>query len=479
MQAKEETILIIGAGPAGLGAAYELLRNNGKRKLKVILVEKNNIVGGLARTIVKKGARFDVGPHRFYTKNDEILKLWKEILGDEFVQIKRQTRMFYNGVLFAYPVEIKDLIQKISLSELFSIGCSYILAKLIYINTKITTFEDYITSNFGRKLYLMFFKTYTEKVWGVPCDKIDKKWAAQRIKSLNFIEVVLNSLSILESSKKKAKSLVDQFYYPVNGSGYFYEKLSNKIKNIGGNVLLNTLVDKIKISNNKILEVSIQTGNRRSIIKVDYVFSSAPITNFISFLQPSPNKRIIDASNKLKFRDHITVNLKLAGKQPFNDNWIYIHSPKFKMARVTNYNSFSKEMVPSGFACLSVEYFTFEMDSLWKMKNTDLVKFSIDELTRSGLITDQKMVDGFVVREKQSYPIYYLNHEKHFNTVISYVSKLKNLQLIGRGGMFRYNNMDHSIYSGILAARNYLNNSLDIDLYKINDDAEYIEIETK
>lgn len=466
-------IVIIGAGPAGLGAAHEITTLAKKGQYKITILDKNDIVGGLARTHRKNGFYFDVGPHRFFTKNREVLALWKNTLGRDFRKVTRLTRMYYKGKFFKYPVEFTDIIAKFGFLELVESAFSYAYAKVFLRGLDPKTFEDWITKNFGKKLFEVFFKTYTEKVWGVKCDEIGAEWAGQRIKNTNFTEVIKNALSL---GKPKAKTWVDKFYYPVKGAGYMYEKLANKLQRRGVKILLNSEVLKINHKNNKLVSVEYKTGNKVKTIKADAVFSSMPITHLAQSLYPKPNKDVLNASKKLTFRDHITVNFMIKGNDLFPDNWIYIHDPQYLMARVANYNNFTPKMAKDkNHTAISVEYFAFKTDSLWKKTDKAIADLAKEEVTRAGLIKKAKILNSFVVRESESYPTYYLKQKKYFNTLKSYSSKFENLYLIGRGGMFKYNNMDHSVYTGMLAGRNLVSGDRKYDVWSVNIDAEYQE----
>ncbi len=473
MKKNKGVICIIGAGPSGLGCAYELQKRNNKNN--VILLEKNNGVGGLARTMPWKNHYFDIGPHRFYTKNHEVLQLWKSILKKDMTTVRRLTRILYKNKLFLYPVRLKDVVSKLGIQESAACLLSYLNAKIFLKSVDPKTFEEWITKHFGKKLYSIFFKTYTEKVWGIPCSKIGAEWASQRIKNLNFYEVV--KTAIFGERVRKAKSLMDTFYYPKKGAGYFYEKLAGLINRNTNAILLNSNVTIINCTDKHVSSIEYEKNGKKYVQPVVSLFSSMPITHFIAALRPRPPRSVLDAAKKLFYRDHITVNLLVNKTHLFPDNWIYVHSPEVKMARITNYNNFVEHLGSriKDQTGISVEYFVFKNDSLWRMTDRELIQLAKKELEITGLIQQKNVRDGFVVRESESYPIYYLGHKKYFDTLKKYVSRFENLQLIGRGGMYKYNNMDHAIFSGMLAARNYVNGEKIYDVWKINEDAEYLE----
>jgi protoporphyrinogen oxidase len=465
MKKNNGAICIIGAGPSGLGCAYELQKLGCKDR--IILFDKNDRVGGLARSTPYKHHYFDIGPHRFYTKNAEVLRFWKNILKRDFVEVKRLTRILYKNKLFLYPVRLMDVVEKLGMLESLKCLISFLWVKISLRNLVPKTFEEWITKHFGKKLYSIFFKTYTEKVWGIPCGKIGAEWASQRIKNLNFYEVVKNA--IFGERVRKAKSLIDTFYYPKKGAGYFYEKLAGLIKKNKGSIFLNREITSIHWSANRIKSVE--------NIAIKYLFSSMPITSFIHALNPKPPRSVLLAAKKLYFRDHITVNLIVDRTNLFPDNWIYVHSPEVQMARVTNYNNFIKHQTSNVKlqTAISVEYFVFKDDKLWTMKDEELIELAKKELEKVGLVKEKDIMGGFVVKESESYPTYYLGHKKYFDILKNYVSRFENLQLIGRGGMYKYNNMDHAIYSGMLAARNFVTGKKTYDVWQINEDAEYLE----
>lgn len=469
-----KNIVIIGAGPAGLGAASELLKLSKKTDYKITILDKNGLVGGLARTHTTKGYRFDVGPHRFFTNNKEVLSLWKDTLGKEFIKVPRLTRMYYKGRFFLYPIEFGDIIRKFGIIDLTKSTLSYFRAKIFLRNLKTKTFEDWITKNFGGVLYSIFFKTYTEKLWGVPCSEIGSEWAGQRIKNTNFTEVVKNA--IFGGVKRRPKTWVDKFYYPTKGAGYMYEKMATKLKRKGVEIKLNSKVTRINRKNKKIISVEYFDGNKTKTIKTDAVFSSMPITHLVQAVSPKAPNDVLEASRKLTFRDHITVNFMVKGADIFPDNWVYVHDPGYKMTRVANYTNFTKKMAKdNNHSAIAVEYFAFKTDKLWNTSDEKMKSLAEKELVSSKLLKKGQIIDGFVVREPESYPTYFLKQKKYFNAIKNYLSKLDNLHLIGRGGMFKYNNMDHSIYTGMLAARNLIAGEEKYNVWAVNIDAEYQE----
>ncbi|MCX6957092.1 MAG: NAD(P)-binding protein [Verrucomicrobiae bacterium] len=432
---QEYEICILGAGPAGLSCAYE----HTKRKRQGLILDKNPIVGGLARTEVYKGYRFDVGPHRFFTKNDEIDRLWHEIGGEEIIRVPRLTRIVYRGKFFDYPLKPFQALFGLGLFTSFQAFFSYLIAQLSQRNKPLNSFEDWITQKFGRKLYTIFFKTYTEKVWGIPCSQIGAEWAAQRIKGLSFTEIIRNAFfGQIKNKNKKVTSLVDEFSYPKHGSGRVYEKMRDHVEQHGFEIHTSETVEQIFLQDGKYLIQARRADGSLHRYRCHALFSSIPLTEFILKLQPPPPSAVIESARSLYYRDHITVNLILEGPAPFPDNWIYIHSPEVRMARVCEYGNFSKEMLPNGQgSAVSIEYFCFASDDLWQMEDATLISFAVEEMKTLKLLTKNRVLDAFVVREKDSYPAYYIGHRPHFEELKKFVAQLPHLWMIGRGGMYK------------------------------------------
>jgi protoporphyrinogen oxidase len=469
---KVKNVIIIGAGPAGLAAGYELA----KAGVKVKILEKNSQVGGLSRTVNFKGYRFDVGPHRFFTKNDEVKKLWSDLLGKDFIDVNRLTRIFYKNKFFFYPLKPFNALFNLGFLDTSLAVSSYGWARIFSRNRETITFEDWVTQKFGKKLFDTFFKTYTEKVWGIPCDQIGAEWAGQRIKGLSLLEAMKKAF--LGSRGSKAKSLVEKFQYPVNGAGMMYEKMAQVIKENGGEILLNHEVTALSREKKSLTGVVAKNAGKDKTFTADAYLISAPVTEMVSHLNPEAPTEVKTAADKLYYRDHLTVNLVINQPQIFPDNWIYVHSKNVQMARLSDYKNFSQKMVIDSKKCaVSVEYFCFKDDDIWKKSDNDLIELAKKELEVMDLVKPQLVEDGFVIRETEAYPTYYLGFAPHFNKVKEFIDSFDNLQMIGRAGMYKYNNQDHSIYTGLLAARNLLGKNY--DLWAVNNDAEYLEEDKK
>jgi len=462
---------IIGAGPAGLGAALELVKHG---VTNIVLVEKNKSVGGLARTDNFDGVRFDIGPHRFFTKNREINKIWHDTLGTDFQPVSRLTRIFYRNRYFNYPIKPQDIL-KLGPGESFNAVLSFISSQMRKKDSVIT-FEDWVTQKFGRKLYETFFKTYTEKVWGIPCSQIGAEWVDQRIKGLDALEVIKNAF--LGGRNEKIKTLAEKFDFPVFGAGQMYETLCDRLVSQGAELMLNSTVVRYNRKDNTIESINVNDSGRRQLcITAKQFFSSIPLAHFFAMLNPLDSDEINKAAGMLRYRDHITVDLLVKNESLFPDQWIYVHSPDVQMARIANYKNFSKAMVADkNESTLSVEYFVFKDKGLWKESNESLAQLAISELEKMGLAKKRDVEKYWVVRETEAYPVYYIGLQEHYNVLRLRIDQFANFYSIGRAGMHRYNNQDHSLMSGILAARNYLKlPGSPYVLWDINIDAEYLE----
>ncbi len=468
-QKKNKKAVIIGAGPAGLAAGYEL----SKHGVETVILEKSDSVGGLARTIEHEGYLFDVGPHRFYTKSKIVGDLWQNLLGPDFLIVPRLTRIFYRKKFFSYPVKPFQVLLNLGPVTSALVMISYIKSKISLRNLKPKTFEEWITKNFGSRLFEMFFKTYTEKVWGIPCDQIGAEWASQRIKNLSFWSTLWNAFGSIKG--KDVKSLIEEFNYPKYGAGMMYEKMAEEIKKNGGQILFGEDVSSIEYKDNQIISVTSRGaigGNKKW--QAGYFFSSMPMTELVKKMSPIPLPEIGKAANSLYFRSHIAVNLIVKKANPFPDNWIYIHEPDIKMARLSNFKNFSKHMSKDDNTPVCCEYFVFKDDEMWRKSDEELKILASNELEKLGFLEEGDVVGGFVVREEFAYPTYYIGHKKPFEMIKNFFRKFKNITLIGRGGTYRYNNQDHSLEMGILAARSIIE-SKEYDLDKIGDEQEYYE----
>ncbi|GIW87539.1 MAG: hypothetical protein KatS3mg108_1863 [Isosphaeraceae bacterium] len=465
-------ILILGAGPAGLTAAYELTRHG---RPCAILEADPHTVGGISRTETYKGYRFDIGGHRFFSKSDEINRLWSEILGEDFLIRPRLSRIYYDRKFFHYPLRPLDALLKLGPIRSARILASYARARLRPIHPE-RSFEDWVVNRFGRLLFDIFFKTYTEKVWGMPTSQISADWAAQRIKGLSLTRAALNALLPRRGRGEVVKTLIDQFHYPRLGPGQMWESARDKILAAGGSIHMDRKVIGLEQDGGRIQAVlAVDSAGNPYRYTARHVLSTLPIRHLIAGIQPAPPEPVRQAAASLRYRDFLTVVLIVDQEQTFPDNWIYIHEPKVRLGRIQNFKNWSPDLVPDPRrTSLGLEYFCFEGDQLWTMPDPDLIALGTRELDAIGLVPAAKVVDGCVVRMPKAYPVYDDAYQNHLAVIRQWLREIDNLELAGRNGMHKYNNQDHSMMTGLLAARNILGLGR-FDTWKVNTDAEYHE----
>ena len=460
-------VVIIGAGPAGLTAAFELTKHG----LSPLVLEKNSLVGGLARTESYKGFSFDMGGHRFFSKSVTVQRLWHEILTHDFLHRPRLSRIYYKKRFFQYPLKPLNALLGLGLVETIRILFSYVRWHLFpYRHEK--NFEQWVTNRFGRRLFRTFFKTYTEKVWGISCTELRAEWAAQRIKGLSLKAVFM---SMFFKRKEVIKTLIEAFEYPRRGPGMMWLACQEKVECAGGEVRKETDVVRILHDTRKIEAVvtASQTGSQE-IRGTDFL-SSMPLTEFVKKMDPPPPSEVLEAADKLTYRDFLTVCLIVQQPDLFPDNWIYIHDPSVKVGRIQNFKNWSPDMVPDqSLTSLGLEYFCQEGDSLWTMADADLVELGKRELEMTGLARAADIKDGCVFRVPKSYPVYDSQYKEYLAILRAYIEKFENFQTIGRNGLHRYNNQDHAMLTGILAVRNLMLGEKN-DLWSVNADQEYHE----
>jgi len=460
-------VVIIGAGPAGLSAGYELCNS----KKKVLVLEKKYQVGGLAETKVFGDYRYDIGPHRFFTKNEEVYSLFIKMLGDDAVKVNRKTRILFKNSYFDYPLSPVNALFGLGIFESIQIGFSYIFARIkSYLRlTRIENFEDWVVDKFGRKLFNNFFKNYTEKVWGIDCKLIGKDWAAQRIKGLSLSTAI--KFAIFPNSKKRPKTLIDVFYYPRLGAGMLWEKFEEHLNANGVPVVKNSFVKNVQEMEDKQVLTYIEK-NQEKIISADHILFSNPLLDFIKFYKTTVPEKVISAAKNLEYRNHISVHITV-DKKLFDDNWIYIHSPTLKMARIADFTNFSTEMSKEGEYPLTLEYFCFEEDKIWSQDNSEIIAFGLKEL-KSIFNEEFRVIHSDVSRNPKAYPVIKTGYEKDINILKNWLATKENLTAIGRSGMFKYNNQDHAMATGIYAVRNLLGEG-NYDPWEVNVDGEYHE----
>jgi protoporphyrinogen oxidase len=463
--ASGHTVVIIGAGPAGLTAAYELVEHG----YSPTVIEKSSYVGGIARTERYRGYRFDIGGHRFYTKVAEVERLWHTIMGADFRKVGRLSRIYYRSRFYKYPLDLLNTLGNLGPIESVRILFSYLKARIRPLPRE-TTLEEWVTNRFGDRLYKTFFKTYTEKVWGIPCHAIQADWAAQRIKGLSLLVAVSNALF----GSKDVKTLIDEFHYPIYGPGMMWERFQTYVEARGSRVLTETDVIGLRHDGHRITSVTTRSANRVRELAADHVISSMPINELILQLDPPPPPAVLDAAHGLKYRAFILVGLIVDQPASFPDNWIYVHSPEVHVGRIQNFKNWSAEMVPDADkTSLGMEYFCNEDDALWTMSDDELIALARREVDHLGLAKAADVEDGVVIRQPKAYPVYDETYRAHLATIREYLAGFSNLQTIGRNGMHRYNNQDHSMLTGMLAARNLLGEQH--DLWEVNTERSYYE----
>ncbi len=465
---RDRFVIVAGAGPAGLTAAYEMTR----RHIPGVVFEKDSVVGGIARTVDREGWRFDIGGHRFFTKVKEVEDLWHEMMGDDFIVRPRLSRIYYKGRFYYYPLRAFNALANLGIVEATLCVLSYLKARL-FPRPSEESFEDYIVNKFGERLYRHFFKTYTEKVWGVPCTEIRAEWAAQRIKGLSLTSAIVNA--VFKPKKQGIKTLIERFEYPRLGPGQMWEKFAAYVQERGIEVRMQTEVEKVLWDGRRIVGAVVRPagGEPYRVEGTDFI-SSMPIKELIAKMDPSPPAPVREAAAGLRYRDFLTVALVIDEEHLFDDNWIYIHSPDVRLGRIQNFKNWSPEMVPDPRkTCLGLEYFVFEGDDLWTSSDDALVKLGEEELVKLGLIEPGKVEKGWVVRMPKAYPMYDSEYQSRIETLRAFLDSVQGLHPVGRNGMHKYNNQDHSMLTAMLAVRNI--DGASHDVWAVNVEQEYHE----
>src|SRR5215469_8547524 len=478
MNERKNKAIIVGAGPAGLTAAYELTKHGAS---VVVLESDPKYVGGISRTVDYRGYRFDIGGHRFFSKSREVEDLWTEILGADMLHRPRSSKIYYGGQFYSYPLKPFEALSKLGLFESTLCILSFLYARL-NPNPNPKSLEDWVVNQFGGRLFRIFFKTYTEKVWGMSCREISAAWAAQRIKGLSLGSAMKNALLPKRQSKDRrsvVKTLIDTFRYPRLGPGMMWEVCSRKVRAMGGEVLLGRDVIGCQFDSDRYTwKVSARTPDG-AVERYDgeHLISSMPIGQLVAKIGPHLPESAVRSADSLRYRDFLTVRLILRERNRFNDNWSYIHDPEVKVGRVQNYKSWSPEMVPDPrFCAYGLEYFCFEGDGLWTMPDENLIELGRTELARVGLARAEDVVDGCVIRQPKAYPVYDDDYKRHVDIVRQALdTHCPNLHLVGRNGMHKYNNQDHAMMTAKLTPRNVLAGEKTYDVWSVNDDCQYLE----
>jgi protoporphyrinogen oxidase len=465
-QTSEQTA-ILGAGPAGLTAAYTLAQ----RGVAAEVFEADAVVGGLARTVVHDGFRFDLGGHRFFTKIASIDRLWSEMLGDEFLTRPRLSRIYYGGKFFEYPLRAKDVVARLGLLESVRCLLSYVATMLRPAKQPPETFEEWVTSRFGKRLYETFFRSYTQKVWGIPGSEIRSQWAAQRIKDFSLATAVRAMLGL---NRKHVTTLIEEFKYPRLGPGQMWEAFRDAVEAAGIPVRLEHRCVAIHHSEGRVGSIVVRQGGDERVMPVDSVISTMPLNELIHSLDPPAPAAVLAAADQLRYRSLCLVALMTKQTEPFPDNWIYLHDPSVRAGRVQNFGAWSAGMVVPGATCLGVEYFCFEGDDLWEMHEDEAVELATRELGAVGLLDPGLVSGGARVRVPRAYPIYDGGYEDAVALIRAYLASFSNLHTCGRNGLHRYNNQDHSMWTAILAALNVADGAF-YDVWSVNTEEVYLE----
>ena len=459
-------MVIAGAGPAGLTAAHEATRAG----MTVTVLERSGVVGGISQTACYRGYRFDIGGHRFFTKVREVEAMWQEVLGDRFLRVARLSRIHYNGRFFHYPLRPMNALMNLGIVQSLACVGSYAWAWLFPCRPE-DHFEAWVSNRFGRRLFRIFFKTYTEKVWGIPCSKIQAEWAAQRIKGLSLWKAIYDALF---KPRRKETSLIEEFNYPELGPGQMWEAVRDLVVARGAEVAMSASVVEWRHDGARINSLLARTPNGDREVTGEHFISSVSIRELVHALRPCAPAEVLEAASRLHYRDYLVVCLILEEEKLFPDNWIYIHSPEVRVGRIQNFKNWSPRMVPDpSRTCLGMEYFCFEGDDLWTERDERLVALAREELGCLGLADPSKVVDGTVLRMPKAYPVYDEGYRVALETVRRYLERFGNLQLVGRNGLHRYNNQDHSMLTAMLAVRNLLGEKH--DLWTVNAEQEYHE----
>ncbi len=467
---KEKRVLIMGGGPAGLAAGYVLSGKN----ISASVYEKDKVIGGISRTVVQGDYRYDLGGHRFFTKNQKVFDLVSGLMGEEFIIVPRTSKIYYQNKYFDYPLKPLNALFGMGIFTSFKIMADYAgeHIKSIFTKPKIVSLEDWTVNKFGRKMFNMYFKTYTEKVWGIDCSRIGAEWVAQRIKGLSLRVAIANAF--FKSEKNRPTTLIEQFYYPKLGIGRISDRFKEEIEKSGNQVLLDKRVKAVNRDNYRIHSIVVEDKSGESILEGTDFISSIPLTELVSIMKPAPPGDVLEAARKLRYRDLITVALMLDKERVSDNTWIYIHDPNITFGRLHEPKNWSQLMAPSGKTSIVAEYFCFKGDSIWQKSDKGLVDITINEIVNKlGMIKREEINGSSVSRVEKAYPMYEIGYQHPYETVLSFIKQFSNLQIIGRYGTYKYNNMDHSIETGMKAALNILGANYDID--EVNKAQEYHE----
>jgi protoporphyrinogen oxidase len=463
----DDPVVVVGAGPAGLTAALRL-RQAG---VEATVLEASDSIGGISRTVERDGWRFDLGGHRFFTKVPEVEAFWHEVLPDEdFLMRPRLSRILYRGKLFDYPLKPFNALFGLGVLEAIRCVLSYALVRVRPPKDQ-SNFEGWVAARFGWRLYRIFFKTYTEKVWGVPATDIQADWAAQRIKNLSLLNAITSSFG-LGRDKGQITTLIEEFQYPRLGPGMMWERCRDLVVGLGGDVRMSSPVARVEHAGGRAHTVVLASGER---LPASAVVSSMPMPELVRAMDPPAPAAVLQAAGGLSFRDFLTVALVVPVSAGFPDNWIYIHEPGVRVGRVQNFGSWSPQLVKDGFTCLGLEYFVSEGDDLWASSDEDLVALGKAEIAQLGLARTDQVEAGYVVRVPKAYPVYDEGYAERVDVLRAWLAEaVPNVHPVGRNGMHRYNNQDHSMLTAMLAVENVVDGTAH-DVWTVNVEEDYHE----
>jgi protoporphyrinogen oxidase len=470
-------VVVIGAGPAGLTAAHRLVESGDP----VVVVEGDSVVGGISRTVERDGWRFDIGGHRFFTKVKPVEEFWHQVLPpEEFLLRPRMSRIYYGGKFYDYPIKLGNALSNLGILEAVRCGLSFLWVR-IHPPKNQDTLEGYIVSNYGWRLYHHFFKTYNEKVWGVSASELSADWGAQRIKGMSLWnavwEPVRSSLAGARRDRsKQVTSLIEEFEYPKYGPGMMWERAAEQVVAGGGEVRMETAATAVHVEDGRAVAVTVESDGTSTRLPASHVISSMPFTALARIVDPPVPPEVAAAADDLHYRDFLTVALVVPEERGFPDNWIYIHSPDVQVGRIQNFGSWSPYLVKDGRTCLGMEYFVFEGDELWAAADDDLVALATKELATIGLVDPSDIEAGYVVRMPKAYPVYDDVYRDNVDVLRKWFEvHAPNVHPIGRNGMHKYNNQDHSMYTAMLTVENI--HGANHDIWSVNVEEEYHEVD--
>ena len=466
---QDAPVVIVGAGPGGLTAAYMLT----KRGARPVVLEKDVVVGGISRTEEREGWRFDLGGHRFFTKVPEVESLWHEILPEgDFMLRPRMSRIYYRGKFYDYPLKALNALRNLGLWEAFLCGLSYVWAR-VHGPSDESNYENWLVRRFGWRLYRTFFKTYTEKVWGVPVSEMPADWAAQRVKNLDLRKAVVNAI-LPKRGQTEITTLIEEFQYPKYGPGMMWEVCADKVQAAGGILERGARLTGIRVEGGRAVAVTYRQDGRERTMAASHVVSTMPLRELVHAFEPPAPPEVLAAADDLHYRDYLTVALVVPQSRSFPDNWIYIHATDVEVGRIQNYGSWSPYLVKDGRTCLGLEYFVFEGDAMWRAPDDELVALGTKELVALGLAADGDIERGYVVRVPKAYPYYDFTYKTNVEVIRKWIeAEAPNVHPVGRNGMHKYNNQDHSMYTAMLTVENIY--GADHDVWTVNVEEEYHE----